>query len=101
MAALGRKELHTFHDTHYVPGNMTIAVVGDVDPAQVRRTLLQQLTTDQAEPCTTAAVQDACALARSSPAMDDTGLIFQAHEASAACCSCLLCSCVPQGLNMS
>ena len=35
VASLGRRELNNFHSTHYTPANMTIAVVGDVDPVQV------------------------------------------------------------------
>ena len=36
VEAVGRKELHAFHQQHYRPSNVTIAVVGDVDPARVR-----------------------------------------------------------------
>ena len=34
VAAAGRKELHSFHQQHYRPSNVTIAIVGDVDPSQ-------------------------------------------------------------------
>ncbi|WP_081972620.1 M16 family metallopeptidase [Leptolyngbya sp. KIOST-1] len=32
-----RNDIQTFYDTYYGPGNLTVAVVGDVDPAEVRR----------------------------------------------------------------
>ncbi|HEY9606258.1 MAG TPA: pitrilysin family protein [Allocoleopsis sp.] len=34
---LTREDVQQFFDTHYVPNNLTLAVVGDVDPAQVKR----------------------------------------------------------------
>lgn len=33
---LTREDVQQFFDTHYVPNNLTIAVVGDVNPAQVK-----------------------------------------------------------------
>ncbi len=41
IEALTRKEAEAFFRTHYGPGNLTMAVVGDVDPARVR-TLAQE-----------------------------------------------------------
>lgn len=37
VAALRRADLQRFHRTFYVPGRATLIVVGDVDPAEVRR----------------------------------------------------------------
>ncbi len=37
IANLRREDARRFFDKYYVPGNMTIAIVGDVDPAQARR----------------------------------------------------------------
>lgn len=34
---LTREDVQQFFDTHYVPNNLTIGVVGDVDPAQVQQ----------------------------------------------------------------
>ena len=34
---LTREDVQQFFETYYVPSNLTIAVVGDVDPAQVKR----------------------------------------------------------------
>lgn len=34
---LTRQDVQDFFETHYSPDNLTIAIVGDVDPAQVRR----------------------------------------------------------------
>ena len=34
---LTRKDVQQFFDTHYIPSELTMAVVGDVDPAQVKR----------------------------------------------------------------
>lgn len=34
---LTRQDVQTFFDTYYVPSNLTIAVVGDVNPAEVKR----------------------------------------------------------------
>jgi predicted Zn-dependent peptidase len=34
---LTRQDVQTFFDTHYVPANLTIAIVGDVDPTTVKR----------------------------------------------------------------
>lgn len=34
---LTRKDVQHFFDTHYIPAKLTMAVVGDVDPAQVKR----------------------------------------------------------------
>ncbi|MGI0490026.1 M16 family metallopeptidase [Pantanalinema rosaneae CENA516] len=34
---LTRQDVQTFFDTHYVPNNLTIAIVGDVNPAEVKR----------------------------------------------------------------
>jgi predicted Zn-dependent peptidase len=36
LEALTRAEAEAFFRTHYVPSNLTMAVVGDVDPAQVK-----------------------------------------------------------------
>lgn len=32
-----REDIQTFYDTYYGPANLTVAVVGDVDPAEVQR----------------------------------------------------------------
>jgi predicted Zn-dependent peptidase len=37
IANLRRKDAKEFFDTYYVPGNITIAIVGDVNPAEARR----------------------------------------------------------------
>lgn len=37
IRALTRKNVQDFFDTHYGPGNLTIAIVGDVNPKQVKR----------------------------------------------------------------
>lgn len=34
---LTRKDVQQFFDTHYIPSQLTMAVVGDVDPAQVKQ----------------------------------------------------------------
>ncbi|HEY9617888.1 MAG TPA: pitrilysin family protein [Microcoleaceae cyanobacterium] len=34
---LTRQDVQQFYDTHYVPNNLTIAIVGDVNPAEVKR----------------------------------------------------------------
>lgn len=34
---LTREDVQTFFDTYYVPSNLTIAIVGDVNPAEVKR----------------------------------------------------------------
>jgi predicted Zn-dependent peptidase len=34
---LTRKDVQTFYETHYAPNNLTIALVGDVDPQEVKR----------------------------------------------------------------
>ncbi len=34
---LTRKDVQAFFETHYAPNNLTIAVVGDVDPSEVKR----------------------------------------------------------------
>jgi predicted Zn-dependent peptidase len=34
---LTRQDVQKFFDTHYTPNNLTIAIVGDVDPKQVKR----------------------------------------------------------------
>ena len=35
LDAMGRREVAAFHSRHYAPQNLTVALVGDVDPAQV------------------------------------------------------------------
>lgn len=37
IRGLTRQDVQQFFDTHYVPNNLTIAVVGDVNPAEVKR----------------------------------------------------------------
>jgi predicted Zn-dependent peptidase len=37
IANLTRKDVQEFFDTHYVPSNLTMAVVGDVNPTEVKR----------------------------------------------------------------
>ncbi|MBD2078529.1 pitrilysin family protein [Leptolyngbya sp. FACHB-17] len=37
LANLTRQDVQTFFDTHYVPNNLTIAIVGDVNPTEVKR----------------------------------------------------------------
>ncbi|MBX2864717.1 MAG: insulinase family protein [Leptolyngbyaceae cyanobacterium MAG.088] len=37
LRALTRKNVQDFFDTHYGPNNLTIAIVGDVEPKQVKR----------------------------------------------------------------
>ncbi len=37
IRALTRQDVQTFFDTHYTPENVTIAVVGDVNPTEVKR----------------------------------------------------------------
>lgn len=37
IANLRARDAEQFHKTYYVPGNITIAIAGDVDPAEVRR----------------------------------------------------------------
>ncbi|HIK18795.1 MAG TPA: insulinase family protein [Leptolyngbyaceae cyanobacterium M33_DOE_097] len=34
---LTREDIQDFYETHYIPSKLTIAVVGDVDPAEVKR----------------------------------------------------------------
>ncbi len=36
LDAMGRREVAAFHGRHYAPQNLTVALVGDVDPAQAR-----------------------------------------------------------------
>ena len=38
LNAMGRREVAAFHARHYAPQNLTVALVGDVDPAQARPT---------------------------------------------------------------
>ena len=35
LDAMGRREVAAFHARHYAPQNLTVAIVGDVDPVQV------------------------------------------------------------------
>jgi predicted Zn-dependent peptidase len=37
IRSLTRKDVQTFFETHYVPGKLTIAIVGDVNPIAVKR----------------------------------------------------------------
>lgn len=37
IEALTRDDIRNFFETHYVPSQMTIAIVGDVDPSQVKQ----------------------------------------------------------------
>ncbi|XGV98452.1 MAG: M16 family metallopeptidase [Leptolyngbya sp. BL-A-14] len=37
IQGLTRKDVQTFFDTHYAPNNLTIAIVGDVNPKEVKR----------------------------------------------------------------
>ncbi|MBW4694440.1 MAG: insulinase family protein [Lyngbya sp. HA4199-MV5] len=37
IQGLTRKDVQTFFETHYAPNNLTIAVVGDVNPTEVKR----------------------------------------------------------------
>ncbi len=37
IQGLTRKDVQTFYETHYAPNNLTIAVVGDVNPTEVKR----------------------------------------------------------------
>lgn len=37
IRGLTRQDVQQFFDTHYVPSNLTIAIVGDVNPAEVKR----------------------------------------------------------------
>ncbi|MER3435508.1 MAG: peptidase M16 [Leptolyngbya sp. ERB_1_1] len=37
LANLTRQDVQTFFETHYVPNNLTIAIVGDVNPTEAKR----------------------------------------------------------------
>lgn len=37
IASLTRQDVQQFFETHYVPNNLTIAIVGDVNPTEVKR----------------------------------------------------------------
>lgn len=37
IRALTRQDVQTFFETHYAPNNLTIAIVGDVNPTEVKR----------------------------------------------------------------
>jgi predicted Zn-dependent peptidase len=37
IQGLTRKDVQTFYDTHYAPSNLSIAIVGDVNPKEVKR----------------------------------------------------------------
>ncbi len=50
LDAMGRREVAAFHARHYAPQNLTVALVGDVDPDQasgrrMRRTPQQEIIT--------------------------------------------------------
>ncbi|HEY9752693.1 MAG TPA: pitrilysin family protein [Coleofasciculaceae cyanobacterium] len=51
IRGLTRQDVQQFFDTYYVPSHLTIAVVGDVDPAQVKR--LAQIYFGRFKPATT------------------------------------------------
>jgi predicted Zn-dependent peptidase len=37
IRGLSRQDVQTFFDTHYIPSKITVAIVGDVNPAEVKR----------------------------------------------------------------